>query len=1576
MIRRKHRSRLNFRPIGFRVERFEDRVVPALTTSFDAVSGLLTVSSNAADDIVLGDVNRDGIMDLNGAPISTGPGTELYTAEVSHVVVNGGPGPNNINLASVKFKEADRLSFKKGSARTNLSGPNSVDDLGLPIVINGGAGNDTITGSIFEDDIDGGSGQDKLFGGPGNDVLRCELTDLEIDGEGGINGGIVSLNGLPPGINELYCTVNLDTEQVTVLYPGLPAPTTFTRLPLLNYASIEFASIKIEIGAAGLSSGGGLKFELEEAAISGITISGIGGSSSGGDDRPTESLSFNFSKVEYIIRGSKADDRFTVTPGRSKVTIDGDLGTDSVTVNHGGYPFAQTPTEVRVATKAAVLHSNIEVPLVGQVISGDAALQALHDKGVQVTATVVKQTDKSTAALYLKCVNSSIATFDNVHLEVPPTSGQLLRSSGIGFGVIVVGGADPHGLRDLAEGANPYQPSASLTAPTMTPGTTISGTLEFVKTGHKIEILRIFVEMSDGPVRYQFGVDVTESVGLSEAAGPVALASVNPMTGQASSDADVTVMGADAGGGPLVRSKSTQIDPLVPITVPGFDHLYLSHVMVDVTSGTLEQGNASAFAATVDYAGRYVAFVSEATNLDPLVPDGNGTRDVFLRDMMMGTTKTVSFGFGAGSFQTANDQSRSPRVTGDGRFVVFESKATDMVPGLVDTNNDFDLFRYSIQTGSVECLSLNTAGTGTGDKGVFSPTVSGDGETISWLTEATDVNPGSSTGMQIVMKSKSSYNWIKHSFDKSARTLLSGDGGMLLYWTPADVSSLAGVPDTNGAFDLLAIQPSTAVVVPLSINSTKTAMGDGPTPATSGGKEVDTAWESVSGGELIVFTSSADDLLPGVVTPTTAGVFLASSTSSIFTQMTLDRIDVRPGGGFGSENSQVTISVDGTRVAWVSPVNYQTSAPPIFTADQVWSYIKLPDEPGETRLASGTLIPGSPLYEAGGLDSSNPIYTNEGLLFQSGSPLADLDTDGLVDVVLSRLDRTLTWVSPTGNGADLFVLDAKNKKITLETKSGVLLISCRIGSIGDVYIRGADNEPDSVTIDFSTGLTSLEHIVFDGGTGTGNEVSTLGQKAKQWMVNNFAVTVRNSDDSVTVIAARANDWYCDADSDKNSTIDLTLLPPGSGGGGGGSFDVALSATMNAGDLVLTRDPGTANESHFTVRLTAMPPSAVTVNLASQSSINAKLVVPAGSLPVGSKFVFTGSQDNDSIDGSLSAYSLTLDSGAGNDTITGGSHGDMFKAGSGKNVVIVGTGFGNNPDNLCLVAGGDDTVTVGDGVVGVDFEHFYSGGVSFNMDATTPQTIAPTGERVHLSASVAISVGSPYDDVIITSAGLPKITPKISKESHGRFNVSPPGGDTLIFDAKNMPTTDFGGRIVTPGMGDVVYDEYEYVNFINQAPNQVVLTTVNDEAVQRSMVNKLQTSFNFAPVFVSGNPADAFEVRTKVGGVLQPITVTTNTTNGFTHVTITPMGSASFVDGRYILRVGSPQIIGGLAGGDYTFEFHRIFGDINGDATVAANDFIQFRLALGGNNPIFDFDGDGAVAASDFIQFRLRFGGSV
>ena len=69
------------------------------------------------------------------------------------------------------------------------------------------------------------------------------------------------------------------------------------------------------------------------------------------------------------------------------------------------------------------------------------------------------------------------------------------------------------------------------------------------------------------------------------------------------------------------------------------------------------------------------------------------------------------------------------------------------------------------------------------------------------------------------------------------------------------------------------------------------------------------------------------------------------------------------------------------------------------------------------------------------------------------------------------------------------------------------------------------------------------------------------------------------------------------------------------------------------------------------------------------------------------------------------------------------------------------------------------------------------------------------------------------------------------------------------------------------------------------------------------------------------------------------------------------------------------------GGTLTANFHRLFGDSDGDADVDFTDLAAFRLALGGPsttppilyNPAFDSDGDGDVDFTDLAQFRLRLG---
>jgi hypothetical protein len=83
--------------------------------------------------------------------------------------------------------------------------------------------------------------------------------------------------------------------------------------------------------------------------------------------------------------------------------------------------------------------------------------------------------------------------------------------------------------------------------------------------------------------------------------------------------------------------------------------------------------------------GRYVVFESTAHDVVP--GDTNGTSDVFLRDRQLGTTERVSLG-SAG--QQGDFQSSWPGISADGRYVVFLSRATNLVPG--DTNAKIDVF--------------------------------------------------------------------------------------------------------------------------------------------------------------------------------------------------------------------------------------------------------------------------------------------------------------------------------------------------------------------------------------------------------------------------------------------------------------------------------------------------------------------------------------------------------------------------------------------------------------------------------------------------------------------------------------------------------------------------------------------------------------------------------------------------------------------------------------------------------------------------------------------------------------------
>jgi Tol biopolymer transport system component len=98
-----------------------------------------------------------------------------------------------------------------------------------------------------------------------------------------------------------------------------------------------------------------------------------------------------------------------------------------------------------------------------------------------------------------------------------------------------------------------------------------------------------------------------------------------------------------------------------------------------------QQANGDSSAPVISTDGRFVAFESDASNL--VAGDTNGTYDVFVRDRKAQITRRVSVGPGG---QQANDGSFDPAISAHGRFVAFGSPASNLVPG--DTNGFTDVF--------------------------------------------------------------------------------------------------------------------------------------------------------------------------------------------------------------------------------------------------------------------------------------------------------------------------------------------------------------------------------------------------------------------------------------------------------------------------------------------------------------------------------------------------------------------------------------------------------------------------------------------------------------------------------------------------------------------------------------------------------------------------------------------------------------------------------------------------------------------------------------------------------------------
>jgi hypothetical protein len=168
------------------------------------------------------------------------------------------------------------------------------------------------------------------------------------------------------------------------------------------------------------------------------------------------------------------------------------------------------------------------------------------------------------------------------------------------------------------------------------------------------------------------------------------------------------------------------------------------------------------------------------------------------------------------------------------------------------------------------------------------------------------------------------------------------------------------------------------------------------------------------------------------------------------------------------------------------------------------------------------------------------------------------------------------------------------------------------------------------------------------------------------------------------------------------------------------------------------------------------------------------------------------------------------------------------------------------------------------------------------------------------------------------------------------------------------------------------------------PPTVAGVQIGDGTAQRSMVSQLKVNFDQV-ISYAGAPGAAYTLQKIVGGIpagtvgfsVTTVTVGTHSEATFTFTSDTTFGSLN--DGRYRLTVIANQIRIGSTPmvADSVTNFHRMFGDANGDAQVDISDFGQFSGTFNLNSgqtgflAYFDYNNDGVIDIADFGQFSVR-----
>lgn len=302
-----------------------------------------------------------------------------------------------------------------------------------------------------------------------------------------------------------------------------------------------------------------------------------------------------------------------------------------------------------------------------------------------------------------------------------------------------------------------------------------------------------FIQASDGGITSRVSLDSDNKEGNGQSDGPAISAngrfvafsswSSNLVSGDTNDASDI-----------FVRDRQTGQTTRVSVNSAG------------------SQANHGSYGPAISADGRYVVFVSEASNL--VSGDSNKWSDIFLHDRdedddglydEPGAIKTRRVSLSSTGAQ-GNSSSFGAALSADARYVVFESVATNLVDG--DTNKVLDVFLRDLQTGRTSRISENSAGEQANDVS-YAPTISANGCFVAYESAADNLVSGDvneafdifvhdcQTGQTTLVSLNSAG---EQGTNSSSSPAISADGHFVAFWSYANDLVYADTNDSNDVF--------------------------------------------------------------------------------------------------------------------------------------------------------------------------------------------------------------------------------------------------------------------------------------------------------------------------------------------------------------------------------------------------------------------------------------------------------------------------------------------------------------------------------------------------------------------------------------------------------------------------------------------------------------------------------------------------------------------------------------------------------------------------------------------------------